>query len=177
VSGRTAPVTPSGPRGPARTAREIRTLVEALPDPELPVIGLGDLGVIRSVAPAADGVLEVEVTPTYLGCPALPAIVSAIQEVLTAAGHPDGRVRQVLTPPWTTDRITAAGRDKLAAHGIAPPAPAHGDGPVLVQLTGVLCPHCGSRATRPHSTFGPARCQSVMRCTACHELFPHLTAL
>ncbi|MEU0052597.1 1,2-phenylacetyl-CoA epoxidase subunit PaaD [Streptomyces sp. NPDC006184] len=162
---------------PARAVADVRALVEALPDPELPMIGLGDLGVIRSVAPAADGVLEVEVTPTYLGCPALPAIVSAIRDVLAASGHPEGRVRQVLSPPWTTDRITEAGRARLAAHGIAPPVPAPADGPVPLPLAQVPCPHCGSRATRPHSPFGPTRCQSVLRCTACQELFPHLSAL
>ncbi|MER6345124.1 1,2-phenylacetyl-CoA epoxidase subunit PaaD [Streptomyces sp. NPDC001532] len=159
---------------PARTAAEIRALVEALPDPELPMIGLGDLGVIRSVAPAADGVLEVEITPTYLGCPALPAIAAAIRDVLVTGGHPEGRVRQVLSPAWTPDRITEAGREKLAAHGIAPPVPGPADGPVPVGLAQVPCPHCGSRATRPHSPFGPARCQSVLRCTACQELFPYL---
>ncbi|MEV6808775.1 1,2-phenylacetyl-CoA epoxidase subunit PaaD [Streptomyces sp. NPDC051132] len=155
----------------------VRDLVEALPDPELPMVSLGDLGIIRSVGPAADGVLEVEITPTYLGCPALPAIVSAIREVLAANGHPGGRVRQVLSPPWTTERVTVAGREKLAAHGIAPPAPAPAGGPVPVALARVPCPHCGSRATRPHSAFGPTRCQSVLRCTACRELFPHLSAL
>ncbi|GGL80099.1 phenylacetate-CoA oxygenase subunit PaaJ [Streptomyces fumigatiscleroticus] len=167
---------------PRRPAEEVRARVEALPDPELPMIGLGDLGVVNSVAPAADGVLEVEITPTFLGCPALPAITSAVEEVLAACGHPDGRVRQVLSPPWTTDRITPAGREKLAAHGIAPPAPAPAvtttpDGPVPVELGTVPCPHCGSRATRPHSPFGATRCQSVLRCTACRETFPHLTAL
>ncbi|MET9440661.1 1,2-phenylacetyl-CoA epoxidase subunit PaaD [Streptomyces sp. NPDC006610] len=162
---------------PARTTAEVRALVEALPDPELPMIGLGDLGVIRSVAPAADGVLEVELTPTYLGCPALPAMVAAIRDVLAASGHPEGRVRQVLSPPWTTDRVTAAGREKLAAHGIAPPLPVAASGPVPVALAAVPCPHCGSRATRPHSPFGPNRCQSVLRCTGCQELFPHLSAL
>lgn len=160
-----------------RPAPEVRALVEALPDPELPMIGLGDLGVIGTVAPGADGELEVAVTPTYLGCPALTDIVRSIEEVLAASGHPHGRVRQVLSPPWTTDRITPAGRDKLAAHGIAPPTPTRGDGPVLVRLAGVPCPHCGSRATRPHSAFGPARCQSVWWCPACRDLFPHLTPL
>jgi len=162
---------------PARPVREIRALVEALPDPELPTITLGDLGVIGAVGEAADGVLEVEVTPTYLGCPALNEIVVSIQDTLAAAGHPDGRVRQVLSPPWTTDRITAAGRAKLAAQGIAPPGPARREGPVAVPLAAVPCPHCGSRATRPHSPFGPSRCQSMLRCTACHELFPHVTTL
>ena len=104
-------------------------------------------------------------------------MASAIRAVLAECGHPDGRVRQVLSPAWTTDRITAAGRAALAAHGIAPPGPAPEDGPVPVRLGGVPCPHCGSRATRPHSPFGPSRCQSIRRCTACRELFPHLTAL
>ncbi|MFJ9719027.1 1,2-phenylacetyl-CoA epoxidase subunit PaaD [Streptomyces sp. NPDC101213] len=156
---------------------EVRERVEAVPDPELPVIGLGDLGVVASVAPGADGVLEVEITPTYLGCPALPAITSAVREVLAACGHPDGRVRQVLSPPWTTDRITPEGRRRLAANGIAPPVSPAPTGPVPVELGGVPCPHCRSRATRPHLPFGPSRCQSVMWCTACREPFPHLTAL
>lgn len=156
---------------------EVRGRVEALPDPELPVISLGDLGVVGSVGPGPDGVLEVEITPTYLGCPALPAITAAVQEVLADCGHPDGRVRQVLSPPWTTDRITPDGRRTLAAHGIAPPLPASAGGPVAVELGAVACPHCGSRATRPHSPFGPSRCQSVLWCTACREPFPHLTAL
>ncbi|MEU9272414.1 1,2-phenylacetyl-CoA epoxidase subunit PaaD [Streptomyces sp. NPDC048251] len=163
--------------GTALAASEVRARVEAVPDPELPFLALGDLGVIGSVGPAADGRLEVEFTPTYLGCPALAAMASSIRDVLTDCGHPDARVRQVLSPVWTTDRITAAGRAKLAAHGIAPPTPAPGDGPVLVRLTGVPCPHCGSRATRPHSAFGPTRCQSMLRCTACRELFPHMSAL
>ncbi|MFJ8150229.1 1,2-phenylacetyl-CoA epoxidase subunit PaaD [Streptomyces sp. NPDC096048] len=159
------------------TAAEARARVEAVPDPELPFLTLGDLGVIGSVAPGADGRLEVEFTPTYLGCPALTAMAAAIQDVLADSGHPDARVRQVLSPAWTTDCITAAGRAALAAHGIAPPAPAPGSGPVLVPLGGVPCPHCGSGSTRPHSAFGPSRCQSMLRCTACQELFPHLTAL
>ncbi|MEG8277154.1 1,2-phenylacetyl-CoA epoxidase subunit PaaD [Streptomyces sp. AHA2] len=159
------------------SVREVRERVEALPDPELPVIGLGDLGVVGSVGAAADGVLEVEIMPTYLGCPALPEITAAVQDVLSACGHPEGRVRQVLSPPWTTDRITSEGRRRLAAHGIAPPVSPAPHGPVPVELGVVPCPHCGSRATRPHSTFGPSRCQSVLWCTACREPFPHLTAL
>lgn len=171
------------PSTPRRSAREVRERVMALPDPELPVIGLGDLGVVGSVAPGADGVLEVEITPTYLGCPALAEITAAVRDVLTACGHPDGRVRQVLSPPWTTDRITPEGRRRLTAHGIAPPASLASsassapDGPVAVELGAVPCPRCGSRATRPHSPFGPSRCQSVWWCTGCREPFPHVTAL
>ncbi|MFF0022692.1 1,2-phenylacetyl-CoA epoxidase subunit PaaD [Streptomyces sp. NPDC004082] len=161
---------------PRRDITEVRSRVEALPDPELPMISLGELGVIHAVAPAADGVLEVELLPTFLGCPALPAMVSAVEDVLRDCGHPDGRVRHVLAPAWTTDRVTRSGRDKLAAHGIAPPVPRGAPRPVRLGL-GVSCPHCGSRATRPHSPFGPARCQSMLRCTACRETFPYLTAM
>ncbi|MFF9090564.1 1,2-phenylacetyl-CoA epoxidase subunit PaaD [Streptomyces sp. NPDC014991] len=166
-----------GQTGAPLAAEEVRRRVEAVPDPELPVIGLGDLGVVGSVGPGPDGTLEVEITPTYLGCPALPAITAAVREVLVACGHPDGRVRQVLSPLWTTDRITARGLRTLAAHGIAPPVSPATGGPALVELGTVPCPHCGSRATRPHSPFGPSRCQSVLWCTACREPFPHLTAL
>src|SRR5690349_15972534 len=120
-----------------RPAAEVRERVGALPDPELPVIGLGDLGVVGRVAPGADGVLEVEITPTYLGCPALPEITAAVREVLADCGHPDGRVRQVLTPPWTTDRITPEGRRRLAAHGIAPPVSPAPAGPVPVEPVAV----------------------------------------
>lgn len=167
----------AGRTGTPLGVAEVRGRVETLPDPELPFLSLGDLGVVGAVGPGPDGVLEVEITPTYLGCPALPAITAAVREVLAVCGHPDGRVRQVLSPPWTTDRITPDGLRTLAAHGIAPPLPATPGGPVAVELGAVACPHCGSRATRPHSPFGPSRCQSVLWCTACREPFPHLTAL
>nr|AWX24493.1 phenylacetate-CoA oxygenase subunit PaaJ [Streptomyces conglobatus] len=157
-------------------AGEVRARVGAVPDPELPMVTLADLGVLRAVAPAPDGVLEVQVTPTFLGCPAMPAIEAAIREVLAACGHPRGRVRQVLAPAWTSDWISAAGRRKLAAHGIAPPGPAAGPLPVRLGF-GVPCPHCGSAATRPQSPFGATRCQSVLVCTACRETFAQLRAV
>ncbi|MEK8169977.1 iron-sulfur cluster assembly protein [Streptomyces sp. M19] len=97
----------------------VRGRVEAVPDPELPVISLGDLGVIRDVARADDGVMEVTITPTYTGCPAMETIQVSIRAVLAACGHPDGRVRQVLSPAWTTDWISADGLRKLADNGIA----------------------------------------------------------
>ncbi len=115
-------------------------------------------------------------TPTFLGCPALSAIASAIADVLTECGHPDGRVRQVMAPAWSTDRITASGRRKLAEHGIAPPGPTTAPRHVRVGF-GAPCPHCGSWATRPHSAFGPTRCQSILLCTACRETFPYLATV
>lgn len=100
----------------------LRARVGAVPDPELPMITLADLGVVRSVREGADGVVEVVVTPTYLGCPALPVMEADLRTVLAECGHPDGRVTWVLSPAWTTDWISEAGRRKLADHGIVPPA-------------------------------------------------------
>ncbi|OAR24946.1 phenylacetate-CoA oxygenase subunit PaaJ [Streptomyces sp. ERV7] len=157
-------------------ADQVRARVNTVPDPELPMISLADLGVVRAVEEAADGALEVVITPTFLGCPAMPAIEAGIRAVLTESGHPDGRVRQVLSPAWTTDWITDEGRRKLSEHGIVPPGPARAPLSVRVGL-GVPCPHCGSVATRPQSPFGATRCQAVLVCTSCQETFAHLKAM
>ncbi|MEV7780128.1 1,2-phenylacetyl-CoA epoxidase subunit PaaD [Kitasatospora sp. NPDC088351] len=140
------------------------------------MITLADLGVIRAVGLAPDGAVEVVITPTYLGCPALPAMTEAIREALADCGHPDGRVRQELTPAWTTDAITPEGRRRLAEHGIVPPGPATAPLPLRLGL-GLPCPNCGSAATRPQSPFGATRCQAVLVCTACRETFAHLKAM
>ncbi|UUU26900.1 1,2-phenylacetyl-CoA epoxidase subunit PaaD [Streptomyces sp. DSM 40750] len=154
----------------------LRARVGAVPDPELPMITLADLGVVRSVREGADGVVEVVVTPTYLGCPALPVMEADLRTVLAECGHPDGRVTWVLSPAWTTDWISEAGRRKLADHGIVPPGDA--GAPLTVRLgLGRPCPHCGSVATRPVGPFGPTGCQTVLVCTACQESFPHMKAV
>ncbi|MFI1769178.1 1,2-phenylacetyl-CoA epoxidase subunit PaaD [Streptomyces sp. NPDC020800] len=164
VSGQRCPIAVIGDR------------VRGLPDPELPMLTLGDLGLIHAVFTDPEGRVVVEFTPTFLGCPALWAITSAITRILTDCGHPDALVRQVLAPAWSTDRITACGRRKLAEHGIAPPAPT--TAPELVRSGhGLPCPNCRSRATRPQSPFGPTRCQSVLLCTACRETFPYLATV
>ncbi|MEV5511024.1 1,2-phenylacetyl-CoA epoxidase subunit PaaD [Streptomyces orinoci] len=155
---------------------EVLARVSTVPDPELPMVTLADLGVVRAVERAADGALEVVITPTFLGCPAMPAIERALREVLAACGHPQGRVRQVLAPAWTSDWISAEGRRKLAGHGIVPPGPASAPLPVRLGL-GLPCPHCGSVATWPQSPFGATRCQAVLVCTACQETFAHLKAM
>ncbi|MBZ3906075.1 MULTISPECIES: 1,2-phenylacetyl-CoA epoxidase subunit PaaD [Streptomyces] len=155
---------------------QVGARVGAVPDPELPMVTLADLGVLRSVREDADGVVEVVVTPTYLGCPALPVIESDLRTVLADCGHPDGRVTWALSPPWTSDLISEAGRSKLAGHGIAPPGPAAAPLPVRLGL-GRPCPHCGSVATRPLGPFGATGCQTVLTCTACHESFPHMKAV
>ncbi|MFB6891908.1 1,2-phenylacetyl-CoA epoxidase subunit PaaD [Kitasatospora sp. NPDC056327] len=178
ASARPAPASPAHPGpgpgpGPDPGLDAVRARIADVPDPELPMLTLADLGVIRAVGRAADGTVEVVYTPTYLGCPALPAIEAALREALEAGGHPGGRVRQELTPAWSTDAITPEGRRRLAAYGIVPPGPAAG--PVALPLgTGVRCPHCGSTATRPQSLFGATRCQALLHCTACRESFAHL---
>jgi ring-1,2-phenylacetyl-CoA epoxidase subunit PaaD len=154
----------------------VRAQVDTVPDPELPMVTLADLGVIRAVEVAADGVLEVVITPTFLGCPAMPAIEAGIRAALADCGHPDGRVRQVLSPAWTSDWISAEGRRKLSEHGIVPPGAA--TAPLSVRLGfGLPCPNCGSEATRPQSSFGATRCQAVMVCTTCRETFAHMKAM
>lgn len=161
---------------PRLAADQVRARVNTVPDPELPMVTLADLGVIRAVAVAADGILEVVITPTFLGCPAMPTIEAEIRAVLANCGHPDGRIRQVLAPAWTTDWISAEGRRKLSEHGIAPPHAAQA--PLSVRLGfGLPCPNCGSAATRPQSPFGATRCQAVLVCTACQETFAHLKAM
>ncbi|WP_327321230.1 1,2-phenylacetyl-CoA epoxidase subunit PaaD [Streptomyces sp. NBC_01210] len=155
---------------------EVRARVNSVADPELPMLTLGDLGVIRAVETAADGILEVVVTPTYMGCPAMATIEADIRTALAQCGHPGGRVRQVLTPAWTTDWISPEGRRRLSEQGIAPPGPARA--PLLLRLgSGLPCPNCGSTSTRSQSPFGATRCQAVLVCTTCQETFAHVKAL
>ncbi|MFC0597665.1 1,2-phenylacetyl-CoA epoxidase subunit PaaD [Streptomyces palmae] len=161
---------------PPLPAERVRARVGAVPDPELPMVTLADLGIVRAVRTAGDGVLEVVITPTFLGCPALPAIEADIRAVLAECGHPAGRVRQELSPAWSSDWISAEGRRKLSEHGIVPPGDPRTPLPVRLRL-GLRCPHCGSVATRPQSPFGATRCQAVWVCGACRETFAQLKAV
>lgn len=164
------------PTQPPVTAADAREVVAAVVDPEIPVLTIADLGVLRDVQVATDGAVDVTITPTYSGCPAMDAIRADIERALRAAGHPAVRVRTVLSPAWTTDWLTDAGRRKLAAHGIAPPGRARESGPVPVAL-GVRCPRCGSVDTRMTSRFGSTACKALYVCRACAEPFDHLKAL
>jgi ring-1,2-phenylacetyl-CoA epoxidase subunit PaaD len=153
-------------------------LVAAVPDPELPMLTIADLGILRDVTVTGDGV-EVTITPTYSGCPAMDAIRADIRAALP--GH-RVTVHTVLSPPWTTDWITPAGRAALAASGIAPPDPAgRGAGPVLVQLSRrapeVRCPQCGAGETREVSRFSSTACMALHACRACGEPFSRMKAL
>jgi len=135
--------------------------LEEIPDPEIPVVSLVDLGVIRSVD-VHDGHVRIEFTPTFLGCPALEFMKRAIEEKVPAA-----EVVVVQDDSWSTDKITAEGREKLRAAGFAPPAPR------LIQLQSQVhkCPYCGSTQTRLENLFGPTLCRSLRYCESCRQPF------
>lgn len=158
------------------TTTSVRDVVAQVRDPELPVLTIDDLGVLREVSVDADGGVEVTVTPTYSGCPAMDTIRSDVEAAVRDAGYADVRVRTVLRPAWSTDWVSAEGRRKLAEFGIAPPGPARGDGPVPVSL-GVRCPRCGSLDTRMTSRFGSTACKALYACRACAEPFDAVKAL
>ncbi|MFP3466109.1 1,2-phenylacetyl-CoA epoxidase subunit PaaD [Leifsonia sp. SIMBA_070] len=144
----------------------------AVVDPEVPVLTIDDLGVLREVSVSDDGV-EVVITPTYSGCPAMDAIREDVVRTLTTAGFGDVHVRLALSPAWTTDWISAAGRSALKEYGIAPPSAA---GPVSLRLS-VKCPHCGSLDTREVAHFGSTSCKALFVCRECSEPFDHFKAL
>ncbi len=151
-----------------------RQVAGAVPDPEVPVLTIDDLGVLRDVTMDDDGTVEVTITPTYSGCPAMDAIRQDVVVALREAGFDDVRLKTVLAPAWTTDWMTEHGRQALEEYGIAPPGrrPAGGGGPVALTL-GVRCPQCGSPDTRELSRFGSTACKALWRCRACGEPFDH----
>jgi ring-1,2-phenylacetyl-CoA epoxidase subunit PaaD len=153
------------------TERQVWDALAEIPDPEIPVISLVDLGVIRSVDVSRDQV-RVEFTPTFLGCPALEVMRDAMTERIAALGaQPD--VQVISDDSWSTDRITPEGREKLRANGLAPPAPRQMGGPKLVQLqsNAFRCPYCGSQDTALENIFGPTPCRSVRYCRNCRQPF------
>jgi len=141
--------------------------LEEIPDPEIPVVSLVDLGVIRSVD-VENGHVRIEFTPTFLGCPALEVMKRAMEEKI-----PGAEVRVIQDDSWSTDRITPAGREKLRAAGFAPPAPREASAPKLVQLQANVfrCPYCGSTKTRLENIFGPTPCRSLRYCESCRQPF------
>ncbi|MEV5774140.1 1,2-phenylacetyl-CoA epoxidase subunit PaaD [Streptomyces antimycoticus] len=171
-----APTPPASSTTPLE--EELLRLAGSVPDPELPMVSLAELGVMRGLRLLGPGRVEVELTPTYTGCPALESMATDIERVLHDHGVPEVAVRTVLSPPWTTDAISAEGRRKLAESGIAPPSPrrAAADGPVPVALA-VRCPHCGSTETELLSRFSSTACKALRRCTACGEPFDHFKEL
>ncbi|GAB3119307.1 1,2-phenylacetyl-CoA epoxidase subunit PaaD [Glaciibacter psychrotolerans] len=146
-------------------------------DPEVPVLTIEDLGVLRRVTVLTDAVglptaVEVEITPTYSGCPAVDAIRDDVTAALTLHGYRNVTVTMVLAPAWTTDWMSEAGRTKLEQFGIAPPQPRDAGGPVSLGL-GIRCPHCGSLHTRELSRFGSTSCKALYVCQRCQEPFDY----
>jgi ring-1,2-phenylacetyl-CoA epoxidase subunit PaaD len=153
------------------TAERVWAALAELPDPEIPVVSLVDLGVVRDVAVDGDRV-TIEFTPTFLGCPALEVMRDGMaRAVRSLGGEPD--VKVILDDSWSTDRITNEGRAKLREAGFAPPAPRSAGEPALVQLqtTAFRCPYCGSSDTHLENLFGPTPCRSIRYCDACRQPF------
>ena len=139
-------------------AAAILAILDGVPDPEIPVVSITDLGIVRGFAENPPRVL---VTPTYTGCPATIAIEAAIREALDTAGLGEVAIERVIYPPWTTDWITERGMQRLKAYGIAPPSPS----------TTAECPQCGSTDTEEVSRFGATPCKAQWRCKSCLEPF------
>jgi len=158
-----------------------RAVVGEVVDPEMPMLTLADLGVVRDVVQDGDSdddTVTVTITPTYSGCPAIEAMRADLRTRLNEAGYPRVTVRTVLSPPWSTDWISERGRRALAEHGIAPPAKTSSPGPVALSLaapsTAVRCPRCDAPVTEELSRFGPTACTSLRRCPSCREPFEHM---
>jgi ring-1,2-phenylacetyl-CoA epoxidase subunit PaaD len=167
---------------PTHDVDAVRAVVAAVPDPEVPVLTIDDLGVLRDVSIDEAGHVEVTITPTYSGCPAMDTIRADIAARLAEHDHHDVHVALVLSPAWTTDWMSDEGRRKLLEYGVAPPsgsAPATGgaaSGPVPLTLA-LRCPLCGSPDTRELSRFGSTACKSLWVCNSCREPFDHFKAI
>jgi ring-1,2-phenylacetyl-CoA epoxidase subunit PaaD len=165
----------------SRVARAWEVLSTVL-DPEVPAVSVRDLGIVRDVIEHEDcdgGGLEIVLTPTYSGCPATEVIEADVLKAIAAAGLGAARVTLQRAPAWTTDWISAEGRAKMLAYGIAPPSPTRDDGAVPIRFIGrrrldpLACPRCGSHHTEQLAAFGSTACKATWRCLACLEPFEH----
>ena len=153
------------------TADEVWAALAEIPDPEIPVVSLVDLGVVKSVR-IDDERVHIELTPTFMGCPALERMEAELARAVEELGA-EPQVAVVLDDSWSTDRISAEGREKLRAAGLAPPVPRTAEPPRLVQLErgAFRCPYCGSTDTKLENIFGPTPCRSLRYCNACRQPF------
>lgn len=149
---------------------EVWGLLEQVKDPEIPVLSLRDLGILRNVERMGSK-LKVTITPTYSGCPAMDTIRDDIKQLLYQSGYEDVEIKTVLSPAWTTDWMTEEGKSKLQQFGIAPP------GKVAESLNSVLCPRCRSTETRLISEYGSTACKSMYQCNVCKEPFCYFKAI
>ena len=168
----------SGVAGAAAEEDAVWALLAGIEDPEIPVISIVELGIVRGVT-IAGGSVEVAITPTYSGCPALHAIEEDIVAKLRSAGYAEVRVTQQLAPAWTTDWLAPAARERLRAYGIVPPGPAGTPGTHRLNLhsRSVPCPRCGSANTERLSEFGSSACKAIYRCLDCREPFDYFKPL
>lgn len=161
----------------SRNEKAVWDILARVPDPEIPAVSVVDLGIVREVR-LDGGALEVVITPTYSGCPATDVIARDVAAALHKNGYPDARVTTALSPAWTTDWITDAGREKLRAFGIAPPPRMERRiKSLLGEDPAVQCPRCGSADTRKVSNFGSTPCKAHFTCNACLEPFDYFKCL
>lgn len=158
----------------APISKPIWTLMESVPDPEVPVLNILDLGVVRDIIVAETGQIEIVITPTYSGCPAMNVIEVNIKAILQEAGYNDVKVRTILSPAWTTDWLSEEGKRKLKAYGIAPPVGSSADKRALFEEEkDIQCPQCDSLNTEMISQFGSTACKALYRCKDCLEPFDY----
>ncbi|CAN5733214.1 phenylacetate-CoA oxygenase subunit PaaJ [soil metagenome] len=150
--------------------------LDEVKDPEIPVVSVVEMGIVRAVEVSGENI-TVTMTPTFSGCPALHVMKSDIVGKLGELGFEHVEVKTILSPPWSTDWITAAAKDKLRDYGITPPAPAGDDGLIQLELSPSQCPRCGSFDTRTRNTFGPTLCKSIHTCNSCREPFEAFKSL
>ena len=159
-----------------RPEERVWTLLAAVPDPELPVLSIVDLGIVRQVEFVA-GRLRVALTPTYAACPATEVIRASVRAALDAGGYLNALIEEVLSPPWSSDWLSAQGRRKLTAFGIAPPQEPVAQVKRLWQAPSVACPRCASRSTERISEFGSTPCKAHYCCRQCGEPFDYFKCL
>lgn len=151
-------------------------VASGVPDPEVPCVTVADLGILRSVSRNEDGRIVVKLTPTYSGCPAVIAIEMAVETALLRAGI-EATIERVISPAWTTDWISAEGREKLRAYGIAPPVGSSGGRRAFFAEDTIACPRCGSAHTTKVSQFGSTACKAHYRCDDCAEPFDYFKCI
>lgn len=156
------------------TIKTVWDVLETVTDPEIPVLTIADMGIVRDVIAHAEDDIEVVITPTYSGCPAMQTIEVNIKAALQSNGFYHVTVTTVLSPAWTTDWLSEKGRNKLRAYGIAPPEEGSVDKNALFgEQRQITCPHCGSRNTEMVSQFGSTPCKALHRCKDCLEPFDY----
>jgi ring-1,2-phenylacetyl-CoA epoxidase subunit PaaD len=152
-------------------------LLERVPDPEIPVLSIVDLGIVRYVRAEGEGPVRVGLTPTYSGCPATEVIRQQVREALDRGGFTEALIEEVLSPPWSSDDLSAAARERLRAFGIAPPEKPVASVRQLWHSAPVSCPRCASRDTERVSEFGSTPCKAHYRCRSCAEPFDYFKCL